>query len=74
MDYAALRERMREIKLSQKEAARLSGMDECQLSRKLNGASGFSQEEILRLCEVLGIPSEEIGFYFFRRKEGDDDQ
>ena len=74
MDYTALRERMRELKLSQKEAAKLIGMDEWQLSRKLNGASGFTQEEILRLCEVMEIPPEEIGIYFFRRKEGDDDQ
>lgn len=35
------------------------------VSAKLHGKIGFSKEEILAWCELLEIPKEEIGSYFF---------
>lgn len=35
------------------------------LSKKMNNLIAFSQKEILRWCELLDIPPEEIASYFF---------
>lgn len=65
MDYANLRERMRDSKLTQKECADLIGISESQLNRKLAGEFVFRQDEINKLCEILEIDGTEIGKYFF---------
>lgn len=68
MDYANLRERMRDSKLTQKECAELIGISESQLNRKLAGEFVFRQDEINNLCEILEIDGTEIGKYFFSPK------
>ena len=68
MDYANLRERMRDSKLTQKECADLIGISESQLNRKLAGEFVFRQDEINKLCEILEIDGTEIGKYFFSPK------
>ena len=68
MDYANLRERMRDSKLTQKECAELIGISESQLNRKLAGEFVFRQDEINKLCEILEIDGTEIGKYFFSPK------
>lgn len=35
------------------------------VSRKLNSDLGFTKDDILDWCELLEIPKEEIGIYFF---------
>ena len=68
MNYADLRERMRDSKLTQKECAGLIGISESQLNRKLAGEFVFRQDEINKLCEILEIDGTEIGKYFFSPK------
>lgn len=41
------------------------GLSEHSVSVKMNGKRGWSQKEISRACEVLGISSEDIPSYFF---------
>lgn len=38
------------------------------LSMKLNGKRYFDQQEISRACELLDIPDEDVGKYFFALK------
>lgn len=65
-DFSALRHRIRSSGRSQKALAAETGISEWQFSRKLNGGSGFTQTEILRICNAVHIPLGEIGLYFFR--------
>lgn len=41
------------------------GITDETLSRKLNGKSFFSQDEIMKSCELLGIDCADIHMYFF---------
>lgn len=41
------------------------GVSENTVSRKLNGHSAFSQEDIEKWAELLDIPVKEYGKYFF---------
>ncbi len=36
--------------------------------RKLNGIAGFSQNDIVEWCGLLGIALKEVGIYFFTLK------
>ena len=65
MNYNALRGRIREKGLTQKECAAKIGLSEGQLNRKLAGEYDFKQDEIHGLCCLLNIDAEEIGRYFF---------
>lgn len=41
------------------------GISERTLSLKLNNEVGFKQREIMKACELLKIPNDEISSYFF---------
>lgn len=41
------------------------GISTATLSRYMNGSSQMPTDVILKACEVLSIPKDEIGFYFF---------
>lgn len=43
-------------------------ISQTQLSKKLTGKAGFSQQDIIEWCELLGINLEEVGPYFFALK------
>ena len=63
--YGRLRE---EIKKKFKTIAQFSiamGMDVSTLSGKLNGKTGWKQEEIERSCMLLDIPIDKVAEYFF---------
>lgn len=68
MDYAQLRERIKDCGYTQKKCAEEIGISESQLNRKLAGEYVFRQDEITKLCDVLQIDGEEIGRYFFSPK------
>lgn len=38
------------------------------LSKKMNNKTAILQSEIIKWCELLEIPVEEIGIYFFKVK------
>lgn len=68
MDYSALRGRICERGLTQKEVAARIGVSESQLNRKLAGEFSFRQDEIDRIIRLLDIDPREIGRYFFSPK------
>lgn len=65
MNYSKLLGRIKECEYTQKTIAKKIGVSEGQFSQKLNGVYEFKQTEMNNLCEVLSIPAEEIGDYFF---------
>lgn len=75
--YWKLRLRMREYGFRDMEAAEAVGMRKDLMSSRLTGKSCWTAREILALCELLEIPSDRVGEFFFpmlmqtaRRAEG----
>lgn len=64
-NYNKLRGRIVEYGYNLKTCADKMGIDRTSLSQKLNNHTSFSNRDILRLCDMLNIPTEEIGTYFF---------
>lgn len=50
---------------TQREFAQRIGMSEHSVSCKLNNKIGWKQEEIRKICEVLGIAPMDVHSYFF---------
>ena len=68
MDYRKVFGRMAELGMTQRGLAEAIKMGRSQLNLKLNGKYAFKQSEIEKICNVLQIPVEEIGNYFFTPK------
>lgn len=68
IDYGALKERMKEKGITQKQLATLLKVSEGQLSKKLSNEYVFKQTEIIRICDILDIEALEISRYFFTEK------
>lgn len=67
-DYSHLKGKIIERFKSAKNFAAAVGMTNAAVSRKLNNQRYFTQNEIRRFSELLGIAETEIGFYFFSRQ------
>lgn len=63
--YAKLRARIREKYVTEGRFAEALNTSQVSISRKFNGKSQFSSDDIRRWCELLEIPVEESGLYFF---------
>lgn len=63
--YDALRGKIVEVCGRNKVFADRMGISEASLSSKLAGKVGFSQEEIVKACRILGITDYQIVTYFF---------
>lgn len=68
MSYAALRGKIREVFGRQEDFAVEMDMNPTTLSNKLNNITPWKREEIVKACELLGIPIEEVHLYFFDKK------
>ena len=66
-NHAKLIGRMREMAFTQEKLSRGIEINESTLNAKLNGKSYFTTEEIDKICDLLRIPNEEIGVYFYSR-------
>lgn len=66
-NYSKLLGRLKEFNLTQAGLAEKIGKNEGTLNLKLNNKNAFTSEEIDRICEVLEIPNDEIGKYFFAK-------
>lgn len=64
-EYRKLIGRIIEKYGTRKAFAEKLGISENSMSLKLNGKTGFSQDEMTRWGELLGIDVSEIGDYFF---------
>lgn len=67
-DYSKLRGRMVEKYGSQTAFVRDFGVSENTFSQKMNHKVRFTSDDIMKITEMLDIPSEEIGVYFFTPK------
>ena len=66
-NYNKLRGRITEkFRTQEKFAAALGVTVQC-VNTKLNGTKNFNQTTIDKWCEVLEIPAEKIGVYFFTK-------
>lgn len=65
MDYSKLRGRIKERGHTQKSLAEVIGVSEGQFCQKLTGRYPFTQREIDKICDELGISVNEIGVFFF---------
>lgn len=52
-------------RLTQKELASMIGITNQTLSLKMSGKVQFKQKEIKKISEILNIPKNKIGQYFF---------
>ena len=68
MDYSRLRGKIREVFKTEGSFAQALGISAVSLSAKLNNQVPFTQVEIDKACELLGISTDLIPSYFFIRK------
>ena len=64
-DYSKLLGRMKERGYTQAALAKEIGISETSLNLRLNNKLRFSQDEILKSCDSLGVPRDSLGDYFF---------
>lgn len=67
-NYSKLRGRIREVFGTQDRFAEAMGRSNTSISQKLNNKSEWTQKEINRAVEVLGIDDVDISAYFFAQK------
>ena len=67
-DYSKLRGKIKEIFFSEGDFAKALGIGRVSLSKRLNNLLDFTGTEIYVSSNILGIPKEEIGEYFFTIK------
>ena len=63
--YAKLRARIKEKFGTEGNFAEALGTSQMTVSRKFNGKTQFSSEDIKQYCKLLDIPLEDAGRYFF---------
>ena len=68
-DYKKLRVRIFEIMGTNTALAEEMGITKETLSKKLQGKVSFTAKDIIQICNILDIPCEEIGLYFYRLKD-----
>ena len=66
-NYSKLLGRIKEYGFTQERLAVAIGKNKGTLSAKFNGKYDFGASEMDAICELLEIPNEEIGIYFFAR-------
>jgi cyanate lyase len=64
-NHLKLQGRIRELGLTHRDVASAIGLTAATFSIKMNGKSAFTQDEIRKMCDLLGIDKHEIGSYFF---------
>jgi len=68
MDYSRLRGKIREVFKTEGAFAQALGISTVSMSAKLNNQVAFTQPEMDKACELLGIRMEMLPAYFFVRK------
>lgn len=60
-----LRARFRECGMFDEEVAQAAGITLPTFGRRMRGTAPWLTSEVKAVCEVVGIPRDEIGIYFF---------
>ena len=68
-DYSSLLWKIGKKYGTQKAFCTAAGVSENTLSNYIKGKTPMPSTFIAKACELLAIPTEEIGFYFFRESE-----
>lgn len=68
MGYSKLKGRIKEVFGTQYAFADAVGMDQSSVSAKLNNKSEWTRPQIIKACDVLGIPLADAPEYFFYQK------
>lgn len=63
--YNKLRGKIVEVFGSQRAFSKEVGLTEQSVTAKLNGKIDFSQGDIIKWCELLGIEAKDVSNYFF---------
>lgn len=64
-DYSKLLGRMRENHITQEQLAKDIGISESTMNIKLKNKRQFAQDEMIKILDVLNVPIDDIGAYFF---------
>lgn len=67
-DYRKLRGRIIEKYGSQTAFVEKYGVSENTFSMKMNNKIRFTSDDIIKISEMLDIPKEDVGVYFFTQK------
>ena len=67
-DYRKLKGRIVEKYGSQSKFVKEYGISENSFSMKMNNKTRFSSDDIVKMSEMLDIPKEKVGEYFFTEK------
>lgn len=67
-DYSKLRGRIKEMCGTQDAFSEKLGIGRVSLSQRLNNQLEFSQDEMLKACDILKISVDDIPRYFFTLK------
>lgn len=67
-DYRKLKGRIVEKYGSQTRFVKEYGISENSFSMKMNNKTRFSSDDIVKMSEMLDIPKEKVGEYFFTEK------
>lgn len=68
MSYAKLRGKIKEVFGTQEAFAAAMDMNTVSISHRLNNKLEWKSNEIVKACQVLGIPLEENAAYFFTKE------
>lgn len=67
-DFKALKGKMIEKYGSQNKFAKEFGVSNNTLSRKMQNKTPFSRDDIVKICKLLDIQTDQVGSYFFTKK------
>lgn len=67
-DYSKLSGKIREVFGTNGKFAKAMGLSERTVSLKMTSKVGWKQEEMDKAMNLLGVPCEEVGTYFFNQK------
>lgn len=67
-DYKKLKLKIKEVFDTQEAFADAMEMKRTPLNQRLNGGVQWTISEVVKACELLGIPLEEAHLYFFTQK------
>ena len=67
--FHKLRVRFAELEMKQGEVAKRANMAESTLTARMTGRLPWNGDEIARVAKVVGIPTDQIGTFFFERNE-----
>lgn len=66
-DYSKLSGKIREVFGTNGKFAKAMGLSERTVSLKMTSKVGWKQEEMDKAMNLLGIPCEDVGTYFFKQ-------